>query len=141
MTTVETIMTEQVVTVEMDDPLSKIQDLFKAKPFHHLLVIDSAGALVGVVSDRDCIKAMSPFVGTASERTRDARTLKKRVHQVMTYFPTTVEPTTTIEKAGRIMLEKSISCLPVLDDDKAIVGIVTIKDVLGYYLDHAIAIN
>ncbi|MEC4674950.1 MAG: hypothetical protein VST68_12245 [Nitrospirota bacterium] len=44
----------------------------------------SRGQLVGVISDRDLFKAVSPFLGTFSETEPDLSTLQKRVHQVMT---------------------------------------------------------
>ena len=48
------IMSKSVVTVAMDDPLSRIKETFDRHGFHHLLVVD-AGELVGVISDRDLL--------------------------------------------------------------------------------------
>ena len=60
-TTVETIMTQDVVTVDMDDPLYLIQRIFQREGFHHLLVVEE-DQLVGVISDRDLLPAISPYV-------------------------------------------------------------------------------
>ena len=79
---VSAIMTSRVVTVEMDDSLQVIQDIFRQVKYHHLVVVDE-GKIVGIISDRDFFKAISPFVGTLSETNRDQATLEKRAHQIM----------------------------------------------------------
>jgi acetoin utilization protein AcuB len=68
------IMSKKVVSVEMDDKLSAVKELFDRLKFHHLLVVES-GKLVGVVSDRDLLRALSPKLGTISESEKDAALL------------------------------------------------------------------
>src|SRR6185312_15951046 len=53
-----------------------------------------------------------------------------RAHQIMTKGCITVTPQTTIEAAARIMLDRRISGLPVLDDKAGLVGIVSESDFL-----------
>lgn len=127
--TVGTVMSRRVVTVEMDDNLATIQGLFKEHRFHHLLVVER-GALVGVISDRDLLKAISPNIGTLSETERDRATLNKRAHQIMTHNPVTVGVTTPLETATALMLEKKVSCLPVTSDNQAVDGILSWRDLL-----------
>lgn len=133
--TVESIMKRKVVTVEMDDSLETIQDIFRHVRFHHLLVV-SGEQLVGVVSDRDLFKAVSPFVGTLSETERDRSTLNKRVHQIMTRKLITVSRDTSARQAARIFIERNVSCLPVVAEDRKILGILTWKDILKAVLNH-----
>lgn len=132
---VSSIMTRKVVTVEMDDTLLTIRMIFQHVKFHHLVVVDNRKP-VGVISDRDFLKAASPFLGKNVETTRDLDTLKKRAHQIMTRNPVTVYPETSIEAAADLLLEKNISCLPVISSQGDIVGIVTWKDMLQFYLGH-----
>jgi acetoin utilization protein AcuB len=129
---VGSIMTGRVITVGMDDSLEKIGELLENVEFHHLLVVDR-GRLVGIVSDRDFLRAISPFLGTLSEQTRDLSTLKKRVHQIMTRKLITVRKGTPIETAAKLLLENNISCLPVTSPHGAVQGIVTWKDILRSY--------
>lgn len=126
-------MTHKVVTVEMDDTLLTIRMIFQHVKFHHLVVVDNRKP-VGVISDRDFLKAVSPFLGKIIETTRDLDTLKKRAHQIMTRNPVTVYPETSIESAADLLLEKNISCLPVISSQGDIVGMVTWKDILQFYL-------
>lgn len=123
------IMSSRLVTVEMDDTLSVVQSIFRKVKFHHLLVVDQ-GKLVGIISDRDLLKAVSPYVGTLSETTRDLATLSKRAHQIMSRHPVTIGPGSTVQEAARLMIKRGVSCLPVLTSDGMLLGVITWKDLL-----------
>jgi acetoin utilization protein AcuB len=124
------VMTTRLVTVEIDDPLEVVKEIFDSVKFHHLLVVDSATKLCGVISDRDLLRALSPYIGTASENARDTATLKKRVHQIMTRQPVTLPPEATVADAVKIFLEHRVSCVPVVGPGFKAVGIVSWRDVL-----------
>ena len=55
-------MSRKLVWVEPDDRVIRVRELFNEYRFHHLLVIDDR-RLVGVISDRDLLKNLSPFIG------------------------------------------------------------------------------
>ncbi len=126
---IEQIMSSPVVTVEMDDRLSEIKHIFDNTCFHHLLVV-SGGALVGVISDRDLLRALSPFIGTPSEGHRDIATLNKRAHQIMHRDLVTLGPQNDVQDAVGLFNQHVISCIPIVDEDKAPVGIVSWRDIL-----------
>lgn len=126
---VENIMNRDVVTLSLDERLKTIQELFNEQKFHHVLVVED-NKLVGVVSDRDILKQLSPFLSTAAERTQDRSTLDKKIHQIMTRKPITVDKETLIEEAAEMFVKKNISCLPILTEEKEIIGIITLKDIL-----------
>jgi acetoin utilization protein AcuB len=124
------IMTARVVTVEMDDRLEAVKEIFDSMSFHHLLVVDEHKRLSGVVSDRDLLRAISPYVGSAAETARDLATLNKRVHQIMTRRPITLRAQSTVAEAVALLLAHRISCIPIVDDDSKPVGIVSWRDLL-----------
>ena len=126
---VASIMSRHVVSVDYDDRLSTVKRIFDTHGFHHLLVVEN-GRLHGVLSDRDLLRALSPFIGTLSETTRDSHTLDKRVHQIMTRKLITVSPHTTLTEAIDLFLEQRVSCLPVIDAERRPVGVLTWRDVL-----------
>lgn len=126
---IEKIMSKRIVTIELDDSLGVVQEIFNNSRFHHLLVVES-GILFGVVSDRDLLKALSPNIGTASETTKDLATLNKRVHQILTRKPITLSPTSGIYDAIDIFNNHSISCIPVVDDAQKPVGLISWRDIL-----------
>lgn len=127
--TVETIMSRKIVTVDMDETLERIRNIFNTHRFHHLLVV-SGNRLMGVISDRDLLKSISPFVDTLSETTRDLATLQKRAHQIMSRKPISVPKDATLEIAVETLLVHNISCLPVTNEEAAVVGVLTWKDLL-----------
>jgi acetoin utilization protein AcuB len=119
----------------MDTELFRIKEIFDHVYFHHLLVEDETdNTFVGVISDRDLLSALSPYIHTAAETLRDQETLIKRAHQIMSRQVDTVTPETDCNIAAQRMLDADVSCLPVVGDDKVILGIVTWKDFLKNYL-------
>lgn len=126
------IMTARVVTVEMDDKLEVVKDIFDTLHFHHLLVVDEHKRLNGIVSDRDLLRALSPQVGSAAETARDLATLNKRVHQIMTRRPMTLRPHSAVSEAVTLLLTQRFSCVPVVDDEGRPAGIVSWRDVLKF---------
>lgn len=123
------IMSRSPITIGMDAPLERVKDMFERYRFHHVLVIEDR-KLVGVVSDRDLLKHVSPFVHQLGERPQDQATLRKPVHQVMTRKPVTVTPETEVNDAALVMLKGGVSCLPVVDEDQSPVGLLTWRDLL-----------
>jgi acetoin utilization protein AcuB len=130
---VNEIMTAKVITIGMDDTLGQIQKLFGKHKFHHVLIVEDA-ELIGVISDRDILKEISPYINTLSEDSRARKTLTKKAHQIMARNPITVEPDILVEDAASIMLTKNISCLPVVSSSGKIKGILSLKDILNFYI-------
>jgi acetoin utilization protein AcuB len=121
--TVASIMTCKVVTAKMDDSLSTICEIFENVKFHHIFVVDNRN-LIGVISDRNL----------PAEKERDAATMNKKAYEIMSRVAVTVDAKTSIKKAGNLMLENNISCLPVVSSQGSIEGIMTWKDILKFYL-------
>ena len=126
---VDKIMTKRLVTVKLDDSLKVVKVIFDNEGIHHLLVVES-DRLFGVVSDRDLLKALSPNVGTLAETNKDALTLNKKVHQIMTSELVTLTPDAEIAEAIEIFNNYDISCIPVVDDESKPVGIVSWRDII-----------
>ena len=129
--TVDGIMSREVVTVSPDTALMDIRRRLQEGGFHHMLVVEE-GELCGVISDRDVLRAISPFLDTYSEEHRDVQTLALPAQEVMRTDPITVTPETDIEEAAHLLLDHDISSLPVVEDNE-LVGIVTTKDLLNHY--------
>ncbi len=132
MLTVQEIMSRPVVTVSMDAKLSEVQAVFERERFHHVVVVEE-GRAVGVISDRDLLKRMSPFIGNKlNERKQDENTLNLRAHQVMTRNPVFVAADDAVQAAVDMILAHSFRSLPVLDEDHRPVGIISWKDILRW---------
>ncbi len=136
---ITTLMSKKVVSVSMDDKLSKVKEIFESKQFHHLLVTESH-KLVGIISDRDLFKSISPHLDTVRETTRDLSCLNKRAHQIMSRHPVCLEDNASLKDAIQIFSTHKISCIPVVTQEMKIVGIVSWRDIIkvlckAYHID------
>lgn len=121
-------MSKDLVTVHVDDNLWMVKQLFEESGFHHLIVVGE-DKLIGIISDRDYLKAISPRIDTVTETAKDVETLNKTVQQIMTSNVITLTPDTDVYDAIDIFNNHKISCIPIVDDDKP-VGIVSWRDIL-----------
>ena len=125
---VDSLMTTRVVTVHLDDKLTKLQEIFINTRVHHVLVAEN-GRLRGVITDRDFFKAVSPYIGTPAETTHDTATINKKAHQVMSRNPVTIKAGSNIREAVSLIYQHGVTCLPILNDEDKIAGILTWRDV------------
>jgi len=134
-------MTTHAVSVTMDASLQKIREIFEHSRFHHLVVTEEH-TVRGVISDRDLLKHISPFIGNKlMERPSDVNTLKKRAHQIMHRQPVTVRHDASAVDATRLLLNHGVTCLPVVDQHDRFVGIVTWRDLLSRCIDDSCKIS
>ena len=122
-TEVADVMTGKVVTLSPHHGFNEVTNLMNDRSFRHCVVVDNQGKVVGVISDRDIFRALA--------RNPNSRT--KSLEQIMTRNPITVKRNTPIIDAVSKMLAKRINCLPVVEDDGRVCGIVTSTDLLKSY--------
>ena len=129
------VMTVEPCCVVPESSVLELVELFHAKQFRHVLVVDHAGRLVGVVSDRDVLRCFGPQEGP--KRSVLAGIC---VEELMSTDLVTVRPETPLDQAVTLMIEEGINCLPVLNDAE-LVGILTNTDlhvVLQVFLQSAL---
>jgi CBS domain-containing protein len=114
-------MTTQLTTVAPEMLVAEAIQLFGECNIRHLLVTDQHGRLVGVFSDRDALRQMA--------RGRDPFTT--RVAALMRQEPVSVAAETPIEDAIELLSFHRINCLPVIDADRHVRGILTTTDLLA----------
>lgn len=127
------IMTVKPTTIRLDASLGQAIQLMGDHEFKHLPVVGMDGHLVGIISDRDCRRALnSPFI--LRERWQDEElTGKLHVRAVMTPAPIIIEPDAPAVEAARLMLTHQIGCLPVMRAE-TLVGIITRSDILMAFM-------
>jgi acetoin utilization protein AcuB len=124
------LMTPNPVSVSADDTVESVNNVMRSRGFHHLLVMDGP-KLAGMISDRDLLREISPFIGKLSERSQDVATLSRKAHQIMSRNLVTVPHDAMLIEVAAAMIENSISCVPVVDDEGKPVGIISYKDMLA----------
>jgi acetoin utilization protein AcuB len=126
-------MTQDPITITDDTSMMKAIHLMKQNRFRRLPVLHQ-GRLVGIVSDRD-LKEASPSKAT----TLDVHELyyllaELQVKDIMTRDPVTVSLEDTVEHAAQIMLDHTISGLPVVSGQGGVVGIITQSDIFRSFM-------
>jgi acetoin utilization protein AcuB len=126
-------MTKDPVTITEDTSMIKAIHIMKERRFRRIPVV-TEGRLVGMVTDRD-LKEASPSKAT----TLDVHELyyllaELQVKEIMSRNPVSVSAEDTVEHAAQIMLEHTISGLPVVDQDGKVVGIITQSDVFRAFM-------
>ena len=124
--TVGEVMTKKVITIGPNDTIEQIEKGMERFRFRHLPVID-AGKLVGLVSHRDLLHALSSFLSEAEEQ-RNAVIRKQPAKLIMQTELITTGPHEDLLDAAKLMWEAKLGCLPVIDENDALVGIVTEAD-------------
>ncbi len=129
---VEHIMSREPALITPDEPLRHAVEVMRERDCRRLPVVEN-GKLVGIISDRDVRRATnSPFI--VRERILDERILDEvTVRACMSSRPITVTPRTPIVDAAKLMRDRKIGGLPVVDKEM-LVGIVTETDLLNYLI-------
>jgi len=126
-TTVGEVMTADLVTLKLDDTLRLADDLMNLTRVSHFPVLDG-DSVAGVINQNDLLHAsMVSVVRHPRDSVRDALG-EVKVQDVMKPA-TTISPDTSVHEGARIMVERGIECLLVLDGDK-LVGLVSRTDLL-----------
>jgi CBS domain-containing protein len=125
-------MTRNPEHVTSTTSLPEIVQLYHAKQFRHLLVVDEFKGLVGVISDRDVLHGQK-------DKTRPRQLDKITASDIMSCDILMIDTRAPAIEALRTMLSHGINCLPVHDEGR-LVGILTTTDlhvVLEFLLDPA----
>uniref|UniRef100_A0A7S2GX93 CBS domain-containing protein n=1 Tax=Octactis speculum TaxID=3111310 RepID=A0A7S2GX93_9STRA len=134
-------MTTDVVTI---DPNMKLEDCARLLIDKHIAgapVVED-GCIIGVISQFDYLfkeaGALALNMRSPSYTTDVQKILAKTVRKAMTKNPFVVDKDTTIQEAAKIMVQKKIQRIPVVDNDAGnLVGIISVSDVMKHLLDGA----
>jgi CBS domain-containing protein len=126
---VRDLMTHEVTTLKRNDKLSIADDVMQLGRIRHLPVLDEDEQLVGIVSQRDLFRgALARALGYGAHAQQKLLG-QLLVKEVMTNDPLTIAPDAPLTDAARIMLERKIGALVVVESGR-LVGILTESDFL-----------
>ncbi|CAI2718653.1 CBS and ACT domain-containing protein [Nitrospina watsonii] len=131
------VMSKKLHTVTKSDSLKKAQDLMVTHAIRHLPVIEDR-ELLGIITESD-IRGAFIDQGRTSGKAKSGNIeirnpSKMKVNDYMTRNPLVVVPETHIEDAALMIYKNKIGALPVIKRNK-LVGIITIMDMLGLFVD------
>jgi len=132
---VSEIMREEVVTLAANETLDLTQDVMNLGRVRHMPVLDG-DRLVGIVSRHDVLEASLSRALDFDAASRRSFLRSVEVGEVMAKELVTVDPDTTLADAARLLVHRKIGCLPVVNPDGRLLGLVTETDLLSAaYLD------
>jgi CBS domain-containing membrane protein len=123
------IMRREFVSLQAGDRLDFVEDVMALGRIRHLPVLKD-GKLAGIVSQRDLLaNSLSKALDFDAQ---DRRSFLKSVDvsEAMTADVITVDERTAVDEAARLMIRHRIGCLPVVDSEGGLVGLVTETDLL-----------
>lgn len=130
---VANLMTRNVVTIEIHEPLEKAQTLMQQHHIRHLPVLRK-GKLVGILSLTDLMRLSFSDNFGETESEADAAIFRMLgIRHVMKSNPETIEPASTVREAAEILANREFHALPVAEGS-TVVGMVTTTDLIRYFL-------
>ncbi len=116
-------MSKPALTVTGDSDYRSGFDVMRAKHVHHLPVVDAKGRLLGIVAQRDMLLAAMHHQNAPIE-----------MAEVMRHPVIATRPDMPIVEAARLMLRRQIGCLPVIDAQSVVTGIITETDLFAVFV-------
>lgn len=128
------IMASSVVTLPLTASLTQAWELVKEMRYRHIPIQSKSGALVGILSDRDLSRGTveSALVGIKGSAYLEKVTIEKYVsHPVLV-----ATPEATLPAIARVLLEERIGAIPVVSQEKELLGLITRSDMLRVIVSH-----
>jgi len=126
---VSTLMSNELISVQQEDTIKTVEQLFKQHRIHHLPVVED-DKLVGIVSKSDFLFFKRGFNDeTTDNRIDEFRMKTRKVKDIMTKGIARLEPTDRIAVAVEVFKENLFHAIPVVDNGK-LVGMITTFDII-----------
>jgi CBS domain-containing protein len=126
MTTVEEVMNRSVLTVDPTASIGEAAEKMIEAGVGAVVVMEDMVRIVGIVTERDLMRAVA----------QRARAAEARVRQWMTEGVVTIEPETTVQDAAKMMFEKNFRHLPVVKDGR-LLGIASLRRLSQWEFEHS----
>jgi CBS-domain-containing membrane protein len=137
--TVRDVMTRRVVSVREDASFKEMAEMLRRTRISAFPVIDSANRVIGVVSEADllvkeAVQATGTSIIAALRHVREEDKAKGvTAADLMTRPAITIGPNAPVAEAARIMYDRRIKRLPVVDAAERLLGIISRADVLAVF--------
>lgn len=130
---VRDLMTRDPTTLGRNETLDLAESIMNLGRIRHMPVVDD-GRIVGILSQRDLFRSALITALGFGRKTTSALIKTIPIKEVMTENVITISPEASVKEAARVMMEKKIGCLPVVEDQK-LIGLVTETDILRYVVE------
>ncbi|MGC9398259.1 MAG: CBS domain-containing protein [Anaerolineae bacterium] len=127
-------MTPKPITITPETPVAEALSFMRQNQVRRLPIVNKHGKMIGIVAEKDLLYA-SPSPATSLSVYEVGYLLAKlKVREIMTKDPITVDADAPLEEAARIMIDRQVSGLPVMEGEE-LVGIITETDIFKTVLE------
>jgi acetoin utilization protein AcuB len=128
-------MTKKLITVTSETDILEIGKIMRDNKIRHIPVVDDAYSLLGIVTDRDIRSAM-PSVASEDFNSKEERDKLSglKAKELMTTDLVTVSPLYTLQDVLLLFQKHHFGALPVVDDNRTLLGIISIRDLLRAFI-------
>jgi CBS domain-containing protein len=126
MASVAEVMNKSVLTVDPTASIGEAAEKMIEAGVGAVVVMEDMARIVGIVTERDLMRAVA----------QRARAAEARVRQWMTESVVTIEPDTEIKDAAKMMFEKNFRHLPVVNKDGRLMGIASLRRLSQHEFEH-----
>ena len=116
---IKDLISERLITIKENQTIAKAKELMLENNIHHLPVLNDEGFLSGIISERDLIRM----------------TKELNVSQIMNNEVIIAYETARVSDAAKIMLYERCGCLPIINDNNHLEGVITMSDILKYVIE------
>ena len=131
--TVRDLMAQNPATLDRNETLDLADQIMNLGRIRHMPVVDN-GKVVGILSQRDLFRSALIVALGFGRRTTSALIKTIKIKEVMTEHVITITPDVAAKDAARLMIDKKIGCLPVVENEK-LIGLITETDILRYVVE------
>lgn len=132
---VEEAMTSHTKTVSPQQSLSDVRKIFEEEGFRHLPVLGNDG-LVGMITHTDLMRVTyGAHIADADFEVNNLILETTIVDEAMSKEIYTIEEGSDLKEAARIMKKFKVGCVPVVNGNGGLLGLVTSTDILSAYID------
>lgn len=133
------LMTRNLITIGLEEPIWKAYSLMRSKKIRHLPVLDQGGKIMGILSDRDVKRAMIPTMQPSSPASMETGPVEfpsgARAKEFMSWPVQTIDEELNPEEIAAACLKEKVSAFIIVDRQGRPCGIVTTDDLLRFLIE------
>ena len=127
MTTVRSIMSDEILTLGLDNTLADARIMMVKNRIRHIPIVDKEQVLIGLISQRDILSVEESVLFDINETQKSDREKHIKIVDFYRHDIVTINANASVHSAALTIQKYKIGCLPILSDDK-LIGLVTDSD-------------
>jgi CBS domain-containing membrane protein len=125
---VKDLMTKDPFSLLLDDNLESLEEIMKWQHIRHIPIVDESDRLIGVVTHRDILKTAISSLAEVSTEEKRSITRSIKVRDIMNKKIASTHPDSPLKEVAETMFLHKYGCLPVVDKENKLLGILTEAD-------------